>query len=56
MQLGADGFLPEPPHFVDTNGGAKQKLRNTFCHCVATRATNQAARDYRKWFCEAQHS
>lgn len=54
MHLGADGFLPEPPVRVDTHGSVAE-LRNAFSNCVSTRATNQAARDYRRWFCEATH-
>lgn len=54
LKLDAEGFLPEPPtHLVATK---KAHLRNIFAHCAATRATNQAARDYRRWFCEADHS
>ena len=33
----------------------KANLRNIFAHCAATRATNQAAKDYRRWFCEVEH-
>ena len=54
MHLGEDGFLPEPPTLVSAHGSIPQ-LRHNFANCVATRATNQAARDYRRWFCEAQH-
>jgi len=39
-----------------TQASSKTSLRNIFSHCVATRATNQAARDYRRWFCDADHS
>ena len=53
MKLADDGFLPEPP--LDVKATTKNQLRNIFSHCVATRATNQAARDYRKWFCSATH-
>ena len=44
-----DGFLPEPP--FDVKATTRAELRHTFAHCTATRKTNQAARDYRKWFC-----
>jgi hypothetical protein len=54
MRLAADGFLPEPPTAVDSRG-SKKELRNIFMNCVSTRATNQAARDYRRWFCEVSH-
>lgn len=54
MHLGPDGFLPEPPTMVSAHGSIKQ-LRENFMNCVATRGVNQAARDYRKWFCEATH-
>jgi hypothetical protein len=50
--LGADGLLPEPNiHSVAHN---VMELRNIFSYCFATRGTNQAARDYRAWYCE-QH-
>lgn len=52
MHLGSNGLLPDPPHHVSSNGKTKE-LRNIFSNCVATRATNQAASDYRKWFCES---
>lgn len=54
MHLGEDGFLPEPPTQVSAHGSIHQ-LRHNFANCVATRATNQAARDYRRWFCEVDH-
>jgi len=54
MHLGPDGFLPDPPTVVKADSATQ--LRNNFMNCVATRGTNQAARDYRKWFCEADHS
>ena len=53
LKLTKKGFLPEPP--TDLKAKSKAELRNTFSHCTATRATNQAARDYRRWFCEAKH-
>ena len=53
MKLGEDGFLPEPP--LDLRAKSKGSLRNMFSHCQATRMTNQAARDYRKWFCSVEH-
>ena len=49
MWLDADGFLPEPPN--TTQATSTSDLRHVFSNCVATRATNRAARDYRKWFC-----
>lgn len=49
MKLGVDGLLPEPP--VNLKAESKKSLRNIFSHCSATRATNQAAKDYRRWFC-----
>ena len=50
MFLNKDGFLPEPDiHSVATT---KEDLRNIFSHCFATRGTNKAARDYRRWYCE----
>ena len=55
MHLGNDGYLPEPPHHIDAHNNL-ENLRNIFSACVATRATNQAARDYRHWFCEKSHS
>jgi hypothetical protein len=54
MHLGVDGYLPDPPHVVDAHGSVTEH-RNIFSNCVATRATNQAARDYRHWFCEKSH-
>jgi hypothetical protein len=51
MHLGEDGFLPEPPTQVSAHDSVRQ-LRHNFANCVATRAVNQAARDYRRWFCE----
>lgn len=53
MWLNEDGFLPPPPPKLVAN--SKKELRNIFANCVATRATNQAAMDYRRWFCEADH-
>ena len=56
MKLAGDGFLPEPPTTVDLGDRAGvAALRNVFSFCVATRRTNLAARDYRRWFCEKQH-
>ena len=52
MKLDAAGFLPEPPAESDAAGSTKTK-RNLFSFCTATRATNRAARDYRRWFCES---
>ena len=52
MKLDALGFLPEPPH--DLEATTTKELRHIFSHCVATRQTNQAARDYRRWFCGAR--
>lgn len=54
MVLDPDGFLPEPD--VHTIAADKKALRNIFAHCFATRGTNQAARDYRSWFCGKQNS
>ena len=54
MFLNKEGLLPEPPVFVDAHG-SKRELRNIFMNCVATRATNQAARDFRRWFCDVSH-
>ena len=54
MHLNSDGFLPEPPISVDSHGNVKE-FRNIFMNCAATRATNQAAKDYRRWFCEVSH-
>ena len=51
MKLDARGFLPEPPR--DLAATTTKELRHIFSHCVATRQTNQAARDYRRWFCGA---
>jgi hypothetical protein len=53
MHLGPDGFLPDPPREVSAHGQLEE-LRNIFSNCVATRATNQAAMDYRHWFCEKE--
>eukprot|EP00613_Pedinella_sp_CCMP2098_P022131 CAMPEP_0171688796 /NCGR_PEP_ID=MMETSP0991-20121206/4101_1 /TAXON_ID=483369 /ORGANISM="non described non described, Strain CCMP2098" /LENGTH=573 /DNA_ID=CAMNT_0012276791 /DNA_START=28 /DNA_END=1749 /DNA_ORIENTATION=+ len=53
MKLGPDGLLPEPP--IHIKATSKSELRSVFSHCLATRATNQAAKDYRKWFCNAKH-
>ena len=53
MKLTDAGFLPEPP--LGLTATTQKQLRSIFGHCVATRATNQAARDYRKWFCSAAH-
>jgi hypothetical protein len=48
--VGAEQLLPEPQQ--DLRAAArKPNLRNIFAHCAATRATNQAAKDYRRWFC-----
>jgi hypothetical protein len=52
MVLDANGFLPEPD--VHTIAADKIGQRNIFAHCFATRGTNQAARDYRSWFCSEQ--
>lgn len=49
MVLDSDGFLPEPD--VHSVANTKKELRHIFSHCFATRGTNQAARDYRSWFC-----
>ncbi len=54
MFLNKEGLLPEPPVFVDAHN-SKRELRNIFMNCVATRGTNQAARDYRRWFCDVSH-
>lgn len=55
MRLDDAGFLPEPPTTVDAHllsgGSGRAKLRNMFSFCAATRLTNLAARDYRRWFC-----
>jgi len=51
MRLTAEGLLPEPP--VDVVASGLKELRNVFSHCTATRATNRAALDYRRWFCSA---
>jgi hypothetical protein len=51
MHLGPHGLLPDPPSAVNAGGDLKEQ-RNIFSNCVATRATNQAATDYRQWFCE----
>jgi hypothetical protein len=51
MHLTEQGFLPEPPVSVDAHG-SKKEFRNIFSNCVSTRATNQAAADYRRWLCE----
>jgi hypothetical protein len=53
MRLTEEGFLPEPPIHVAAR--KVHDLRNIFSHCTATRATNQAATDYRLWFCSASH-
>lgn len=51
MSLNAEGFLPEPDiQYVASDN--KRDMRNIFAHCFATRGTNQAARDYRTWFCD----
>ena len=55
MKLADDGFLPEPPVAVDYPESTKTK-RNVFSFCIATRRTNLAARDYRRWFCEQSHA
>ena len=49
--VGNDRLLPEPPDNLTTV--TRSDLRNIFAHCAATRATNQAARDYRRWFCRS---
>jgi hypothetical protein len=54
MHLNAEGFLPEPPTNVNAQGSVTE-FRNIFSNCVATRGTNQAAVDYRRWFCEVSH-
>ena len=55
MRLDADGFLPEPSATVDaaalTGTSGRARLRNVWAFCAATRRTNLAARDYRRWFC-----
>lgn len=51
MRLTAEGLLPEPPATVVASN--LKELRNVFSHCTATRATNRAALDYRRWFCSA---
>ena len=48
------GLLPEPPIHVNSYNKVME-LRNIFMNCVATRSTNQAAKDFRKWFCEVSH-
>ena len=53
MRLDDAGFLPEPSYPGSTPGN-KNALRHAFAHCVATRRTNLAARDYRQWFCAKQ--
>ena len=48
--VGEEQLLPVPsPNLAAAK--AKPNLRNIFAHCMATMATNQAARDYRRWFC-----
>ena len=54
MHLNSDGFLPEPPVHVDAHND-KKEFRRIFSNCVSTRATNQAAVDFRRWFCEVAH-
>ena len=54
MHLGSNGLLPEPPVSIDAEG-KRDQLRHIFMNCAATRFTNQAALDYRKWFCEVKH-
>lgn len=49
MMLDEKGFLPEPD--IHSVASTKRDLRNIFAHCLATRGTNQAVRDYRSWFC-----
>ena len=55
MRLNADGFLPEPSATVDasvlTGTSGRARLRHVWAFCAATRRTNLAARDYRRWFC-----
>ena len=55
MRLDADGFLPEPSATVDaavlTGTSGRARLRHVWAFCAATRRTNLAARDYRRWFC-----
>ena len=56
MRLDAAGFLPEPKATVDaaalTGTSGRARLRHVWAFCAATRRTNLAARDYRRWFCE----
>ena len=54
MALDENGFLPDLPTTIDAHD-SKKALRNIFATCVATRATNQAAKDYRRWFCDIEH-
>lgn len=49
MVLDSSGLLPEPD--VRSIANNKNELRHIFAHCFATRGTNQAARDFRSWFC-----
>ena len=49
MILDDRGFLPEPD--IHSVASTTRDLRNIFAHCLATRGTNQAVRDYRSWFC-----
>jgi len=51
MRLTSEGLLPEPPTTLRANG--VKDLRNVLSHCTASRATNRAALDYRKWFCDS---
>jgi hypothetical protein len=53
MRLTKEGFLPEPsPQLTVVK---LNQLRNVFSHCTATRSTNKAAADYRRWFCSVSH-
>lgn len=54
MFLDQDGFLQEPD--IHTIASDIKGLRNIFAHCFSTRGTNQAARDYRTWFCDEERS
>jgi len=53
MRLTKEGFLPEPSPQVTAE--KLNQLRNIFSHCTATRSTNKAAADYRRWFCSVSH-
>jgi len=54
MTLDSNGFLPEPD--IHTVAKTRDDLRHTFSHCFATRGTNRAARDYRRWFCSEKRN